>query len=161
MLTGLFAKLIAFPMIGKVLGFFKSKHRLVIEYVLIALLLATAGFTLSMWLSKGRTEKALTTVQTELTRAKSRLNSVEQINQAQQATIKDLRDLRAKDALALTGLADDMARLGLRDQDMRRQISELEKSNATVSEYLNQPIPTELKRLLEHAGTGTGNPRRN
>lgn len=147
MITLLLTKL---PWLASALGFMKNKKRLVIEYALIAVLVAVAGFTFAMWLSKERTEKSLLTTQLELQTVSSRLNSVEEVNQAQEATISELKELRLKDAQALTGLLTDYKTLADNDYRARQRLSSLEKSNETVRNYLNQPIPPDLVCLLNN-----------
>lgn len=147
MITLLLTKL---PWLASALGFMKNKKRLVIEYALIAVLVAVAGFTFTMWLSKERIEKSLLTTQLELQTVSSRLNSVEEVNQAQEATISELKELRLKDAQALTGLLTDYKTLADNDYRARQRLSSLEKSNETVRNYLNQPIPPDLVCLLNN-----------
>ena len=145
MITLLLTKL---PWLASALGFFKNKTRLVIEYVLIAVIVAAAGFTFSMWLSKERTEKSLLTTQNELRTVQQRLGAVESVNQQQQETIGELKELRLQDAQALTGLLTDYKVLADNDARARNRLATLEKSNETVRNYLNQPIPLDLVCLL-------------
>ena len=145
------------PWLAKALGFFKNKTRLIIEYVLIAAIVAAAGFTFSMWLSKERTEKSLLTTQNELQIVQQRLGAVESVNQQQQETIGELKELRFQDAQALTGLLTDYKVLANNDARARNRLATLEQSNETVRNYLNQRIPPDLACLLNNT-CDTGNP---
>lgn len=144
------------PWIASVLGFFKNKTRLVIEYALIAVIVAAAGFTFSMWLSKERTEKSLLTTQNELQTVQQRLGAVESVNQQQQETIGELKELRFQDAQALTGLLTDYKVLADNDALVRNRLATLEQTNETVRNYLNQRIPPDLACLLNNT-CDTGN----
>lgn len=154
MITLLLTKL---PWLASAFGFFTRKSRLVIEYALIAVIVAAAGFTFSMWLSKERTEKSLLTTQNELQAVLQRLGAVESVNQQQEATIGELKELRLQDAQALTGLLTDYKVLADNDARARNRLAILEKSNETVRNYLNQRIPPDLACLLNNT-CDTGNP---
>lgn len=153
MITLLLTKL---PWLASALGFFKHKTRLVIEYVLIAVIVAVAGFTFTMWLSKERTEKSLLTTQNELQTVQQRLGAVESVNRQQQETIGELKELRLQDAQALTGLLTDYKVLADNDARARNRLVTLEKSNETVRNYLNRHIPPDLACLLNNT-CDTGN----
>lgn len=157
MITLLLTKL---PWLTSVLGFFRKKTRLVIEYALIAVIVSAAGFTFSMWLSKEHTEKSLLTTQNELQTVLHRLSAVESVNQQQQETIVELKELRLQDAHALTGLLADYKVLTDNDARARNRLATLEKSNETVRNYLNQRIPPDLACLLNNT-CDTGNPSSN
>ena len=144
------------PWIASVLGFFKNKTRLVIEYALIAVIVAAAGFTFSMWLSKERTEKSLLTTQNELQTVQQRLGAVESVNRQQQETIGELKELRFQDAQALMGLLTDYKVLANNDAHARNRLATLEQANETVRNYLNQRIPPDLACLLNNT-CDTGN----
>lgn len=145
MITLLLTKL---PWLATAWGFLKNKKRLVIEYVLIAIVVAVAGFTFTLWLSKIRTEKALAETRTDLVTVQGRLTAVESINQAQEATIGELKELRHADAQALTGLLTDYKVLAENDARARKRLDSLEKTNEAVRTYLNQRIPPDLACLL-------------
>ncbi len=150
MFTGLFAKLLAFPLIGKVAGFFTTERRsLIFGYVMILAVVVIGGFTVTLWASKNKVTNDLHTAQLKLTAAEQRIDKVEMVNQAQEATISDLRELRLRDAKAVAGLFQDMDRLGERDARVRQQLTSLEKNNAAVRSYLDQPVPSDLRELLK------------
>ena len=146
------------PFLATAATFVKTRSRLAIEYGLIAVLIAVAGFTFSLWLSKGETEKELSQAKTSLASVQGRLNSVEQINQTQEATIGELKELRLIDAQALTGLLSDYKTLSKSDTRARKRLDTLEKTNEVVRNYLDQRIPPDLACLLNDTcgATGTG-----
>lgn len=156
MFTGLFAKFVAIPLVGKIIGWgkntvtkVKGNHRLLIEYFLIAVVLVTAGLALTMWLQREKYEDRLAVAELNLATARQRLTAVEQVNQGQAQTIASLRHLRELDSRALGGLVSDYAKLTARDATLSREISVLEKNNAEVRSYLDEPVPADLARLLE------------
>lgn len=146
------------PFLATAATFVKTRSRLAIEYGLIAVLITVAGFTFSLWLSKGKTEKALSHAKSSLASVQGRLDSVEQINQTQEATIGELKELRLLDAQALTGLLSDYKSLSKSDTRARKRLDTLEKTNEVVRNYLDQRIPPDLVCLLNDTcrATGTG-----
>lgn len=145
------ALLSSIPFVSNLLGFFTSKKRLLIEYMLIAVLLAVAGFTFNLWLNKAKVESKLEAAKKEVKVIQSKLLAIELVNDVQEKTIEDLRDLRITDAKALTGLLQDYKLLAKRDTEARQRLSALENTNETVRAYLNTPIPAELECLLNNS----------
>ena len=154
MITLLLTKL---PWLAGALGFMKNKKRLVIEYALLAVLVAVAGFTFSMWLQKERTEQVLQRAQGELQTVQGRLTVVEAVNDQQEQTIANLKDLRVEDARALGSLLNDYKSLAANDARVRRRLTTLEQTNETIRNYLNQPIPSDLVCLLNGTCDKVGN----
>lgn len=168
MFSGLFAKFVALPLIGKVVGaftnrvapFVRDKKRLIIEYILIAVIVASAATVFTLWLQREKTENKLVEASQKIDGLKKRVHTVEQINATQDRTIKTLNELREQDATALGGLLNDYTRLSERDKSVQKQIAELEKNNEKVRSYLSQPLPPELRSLLT-GQTRNRNPSRN
>jgi len=141
------------PFFGRAISFVTGNVRLVIEYALIATLLVTAGATITMWLQKNGLVK-------ENVALSGRVTEVEAVNERQNETISTLKGLREKDAKALTTLVKQYETLAARDLESRTKVHELEKINASVRKYLDQPVPAELARLLDaenHNGASGGN----
>lgn len=124
--------------IGSTLKFCKNKRRLLLEYFLIGLIVSAAALAFSTWLSKERTEKSLLTTRSELEAVQQRLGSVESVNQQQESTIDQLKELRTRDQQALTGLLMDYSVLAESDARARERLENLERSNDTVRKYLNR-----------------------
>lgn len=122
----------------------KSKVRLYVEYALIALLIVTAGLTLTMWLQKQKVEKNLAETKIELTSVESRLTTAEQVNKIQQEHITELHNLRLTDAKTLDGLMKDYKVIMQSSISSREKVKQLEQKNETVKGYLDKPIPSEL-----------------
>lgn len=145
------------PFIAKAVSFVVSKRRLLCEYGLIAAVVITGGFTVGQWYSKQRMTTQLAQVEAELATVGSRLVLVEAVNDAHEQTLNSLRELRARDAVALEGLLNDYRELSLRDMQVRSQLNELRKSNENVEMYLAQPVPDKLARMLN--STAPNRPR--
>lgn len=102
----------------------------------------------TLWLQRDSARSDLEDANTRIETLKQRTAALETVVQGHEQTINDLKDLRAQDAKALTGLAQDYERLVKRDEANRRRIEELESTNETVRAYLGESIPPELASLL-------------
>lgn len=138
------------PFIGTLLSSLSAKKRLFIEYLLIAAVITIAGFTFSMWLAKTQTELSLAQTQTELANVTSRLTTIEFVNEQNQAFITRLKELRARDAKALSGLLQDQQAISAHNTALQRRLDKLEKVDETVQPYLNSDIPASLICLLNN-----------
>lgn len=136
------------PFIGTAVSFVTGNARLVIEYVLIGLIIAGMATAITLWY---RTQY----LETRNDELRERISSVEVINEAQDKTITELQDLRKQDAAVMAGLVTDYAKLSKSDMAARKKLSDLEKQNAKVRDYLDQPIPAELVCMLNDSCTGT------
>lgn len=153
---GFLALLLKIPFLGSLLNWAKSsvvpfvtqKHRLVIEYALLAIVIASATLALTIWFQRERVESKLGDARVRIENLKGRVAKVEQINQIQDGTIQQLETLRLRDQQALTGLNEDYSALAGRDAAVSKRIAELEKQNEAVRAYLDQPVPAELRRVL-------------
>lgn len=136
------------PFIGTAISFVTGNARLVIEYILIALAIAGAATAIALWYRTNYLEAR----NDEL---RERITNVEVINETQDKTITDLQDLRKQDAAVMAGLVTDYAKLSKADATARKKLSELEKQNANVRDYLDQPLPPELVCMLNNSCTGS------
>lgn len=134
------------PFLGTAISFVTGNARLVIEYVLIALAIAGAATAIALWYRTNYLEAR----NDEL---RERVVNVEVINEAQDKTISDLQALRQQDAAVMAGLVTDYAKLSKSDAHARKKLSELEKQNANVRDYLDQPLPPELVCMLNNSCT--------
>ena len=131
------------PFIGTAVSFVTGNVRLVIEYVLIGLIIAGMATAITLWY---RTQY----LETRNDELRERISNVEVINEAQDKTITDLQDLRKQDAAVMAGLVTDYAKLSKSDMAARKKLSDLEKQNANVRDYLDQPLPPELVCMLNN-----------
>ncbi len=136
------------PVVGTALSFVTSKARLVVEYIMVGVIVATAAVTFTLWLQKNAMEKDLTVTKQSLTLTEARLNQVELVNNEQQTTITTMRNEHIKDGIATAKLLKQIEDISKENTDVRNSINELEKANADVAKYMSDSIPDELRRLL-------------
>lgn len=134
------------PFLGTAVTFVTGNVRLVIEYVLIALAIAGAATAIALWYRTNYLEAR----NDEL---RERVANVEVINEAQDKTISDLQALRRQDAAVMAGLVTDYAKLSKSDATARKKLLDLEKQNANVRSYLDEPLPPELVCMLNNSCT--------
>lgn len=150
-------------------GFVTGKPQLALMYAMIAGLLVMAVAVTTQWGQKKVTEVRLANTEADLARLdreknqiRHELNIEKNINETQQSKIGWLEEQRAIDEAAMKALRADNQRINLNDRSARDRLKKLEANNAKVREYLNQPIPDELKCLLRNncpkdSAAGSGN----
>lgn len=144
------------------MSFMKSKKRLILEYLLIAMVVVIGGTVTALWWNKKQVEHKLTQTELQLQTVKNRVDSLEYLTSRQEETIQQLSKAREKDADALGGLLDDYRAFTESDYHMRQRLDSLETKNEEVRDYYIQPIPRQLACLLDpqacregsQAGTG-------
>lgn len=139
--------------LGRLFAFVKNKHRLIIEYILIGIIVTTAGLTFTLWLGKLKVENKLAEAKTELAQLTGKVKVLESVNDLQQKSIDDLIKLRAKDSKIMTGLLDQFAGIGKTADEKKKAIKSLGEKNESIAKYLNSIIPDELINSLCKSGT--------
>lgn len=91
-----------------------------------------------------------TTMAKDLELAQTKLQVAEQVNQSNQQTIKDLQEQRKRDSEALTGLVSDVAAIRRTTGATHSAIKNLGATNETVREYLQRPVPDDLRGVLNN-----------
>jgi hypothetical protein len=135
---------------GKALLWPFTHFRLLIEYALIAALVACGGLLLYNRTRLAQQETAITGLQGDLKYNRSELDQQVQINAGQDLAIQDLQDLRKKDARALVGLQGDLTDDRARAKSLRSKLDQLEANNAQAREILDVLVPANVGCVLDH-----------
>ncbi len=138
------------PFVSSTITLFKDKKRLLIEYIMIAIVVALCGFSLTMWWQKKNQEETIEAMGKKVT-------ILESVTTKQSATIDSLKSQREIDSTSLQSLQQDYKNLWQSDQQSKKRLGDLEKQNAKVKKYLDEPIPRELVCLLTDTCKGTDN----
>lgn len=117
-----------------------NPYRPIIYGVLALGVAAAAFYGYHRWTSMSR----------DLELAQTKLQMAEQVNQANQQTIKDLQDQRKRDSEALTGLAADVAAIRRTTGATHSAVKSLGATNEHVREYLQRPVPDDLRGVLNN-----------
>ena len=131
------------PYLGTAASFVFGNVRLVIEYALIGLVIASAATAIALWYRTNYLESRNDELRERVTHA-------EVVNEAQDKTIDQLNKLREMDAKVMEGLVSDYSKLAVTDSQARKNLSNLEKSNEDVRSYLDQSLPPDLVCLLNN-----------
>lgn len=147
---------------GSAFKWVKGNARLVIEYVLIALIVTIAGFTATIWIDKLKTEVKLAETAGVLQTVKNTVTILEDVADSQGNEITTLKNLRQIDSDALTALVDNMKKLAQKDSQVRARLQHLEDTNEVVRAYMDTPIPPDVACMHDDAceeggGNGEGN----
>ncbi len=130
------------------LSFFGNKVRLIIEYAMLALLLAVAGFSLALWLKNSQVEEHLVDVQKDLQGAEDRIKLVEGVAEGHEQTIKDLKTLRLEDNKTLEVVLTTLSDLSTKDNNVREELHKLETRNDKVASFMDTDVPLDLQCVL-------------
>lgn len=128
-----------------------NKKRLIIEYGMLIVLIAVAGFSLALWVKGSATEERLHSVQGDLGTMQGRLNTVERVNQQHEQTITDLKQLRLQDSRALEDVLTTIKVVSETDTRVRNRLEELKKKNGQVSNFLDMDIPLDMQCVLDNS----------
>lgn len=149
-LLGVFSFFRTSSAVTTVTGFLTGKTRLIVEYVMLALLLAVAGGSLALWLQSRQTETVVAELQQQGEDDRRRLGQVELVNQQHEETIKDLKTLRLEDNKALQGVLETLEGIGQKDGEVKEKLTKLEATNEPVKAYLNTEVPLDLQCVLDN-----------
>lgn len=132
-----------------VLGVFGPKARLIIEYVLIGLLLASLGMTVALYIGKLKQEQTVSNLTNQVQVLDGQVAGLENLNTLREQDIQELKQLRFLDADVLGKLVNEMTAISNRDHEFRAALGRLEASDESVRSYLNSPVPPQLRCMLE------------
>lgn len=138
----------ALPFVGRAVSFVTDKTRLAVEYLLIAVAIAIAAWSLTLYIKQQKAERVAKKMQIALQESQNRLTIQELINAQQQGTIGFLQDQRKKDSEAITGIVIDLKKSRALDTAARNKLHALEKQNEKVRNYLDSDLPAELECVL-------------
>lgn len=120
-----------------------SGLRLYLEYALIAAVIIMATLAWGYRLQA----KAALNRNHELAIQLSAASTANAINQQ---TIKDLQEQRKRDSEALVGLAEDVAYIRRTTGATHSAVKNLGATNEHVREYLQRPVPDDLRGVLNN-----------
>ena len=129
----------------------KSKLRLWIEYLLIAIILVLMGVAAYNWVTRLKQDTRIAVLESDVRAAEDRVKLVEEVNEQQAAAIDTIRGLNDVNDTMLKGLATDMEALRVRDRTAFSRLAALEKSNEAVRQYLNTVVPAPVGCVLDRS----------
>lgn len=88
-------------------------------------------------------------LENRVTVAEGKLRQVEAANKTLDSALRTMQALRDADGAVLSALGNDIANINTRDRHVNRRISELEKNNEAVREYLNTRGPDGMLCMLD------------
>ncbi len=127
----------------------KAKFRLYLEYALMVLLVITAAAAFWNYMQNKVMASKIDRQQVDLKLANDKAASFELALSEQKGAIRKVSELRQLDSDVLSGLQEDLRRIGARDDQITRSIAILEKNSAEVRDYMAGPVPTALACVLD------------
>lgn len=140
-------------MLSALTNWFKTtvsgKARLIIEYVLLAVLVAVAGYSVNSYLQIKGLSKSNADLNTKVGGLNGALETVVGVNNDQQEAINRLKGLRQTDASALDGLKKELESNGTKTSKVAAKVSQLEKNNAEAKKVMDTAVPRALGCVRE------------
>lgn len=143
-------------LIGKALAFIGARARLWIEYALIGVVVALAGYAVSSSLQRRQLTRTVNTLSEQLGSVSTTLSQQVQANHDQDAAIAALKDLRTTDSHALQGLQDRLGTYAKKDAAIRTKLAELERTNAAAKSLLDTAVPDAVGCVLDRRPCAPG-----
>lgn len=139
--------------------FFMSKMPFHIGHLLLVAFLASAGLSASLYFSRATIRADLAHAQIERAKMSEQLRGAEEVINAQGRAIESLQlSVRKHDEINRS-LLSRYRNIDARDVEFREKLQQLERNNHDVQNFLDLPVPDDLRRLLNNTESGvSGNP---
>lgn len=139
--------------------FFMSKMPFHIGHLLLLAFLASAGLSTSLYFSRATIRADLAHAQIERAKMSEQLRGAEEVINAQGRAIESLQlSVRKHDEINRS-LLSRYRNIDARDVEFREKLQQLERNNHDVQNFLDLPVPDDLRRLLNSTESGvSGNP---
>ena len=145
-------------LIRDAVGWLGGHVRLAIEYALIGLLVSVSGFALYQWGHGKQQDAERAELYGKYQAANVAIQGLVSDNQAQDVAISALKELRAKDAKAITGLQKDVAHADRRSLSVKTTLDQLEKNNARAKTLLDIVVAPDVGCVLDGRACPRGEP---
>jgi len=137
-------------LLGKLWSTAKSRFRLWIEYVLIAVAIVALAWVVATHSRNQRLQDKVQQLQQEQGSLRGKLDDVAAANDAQQKAIEEVNRLRKIDHGVLQALMDGVTDIYTRDAHIKKQLRELRTNNEKAKKFLDTPAPASVQCVLNH-----------
>ena len=134
--------------------FFASRLPFHIGHVLLGLFLAFAGLSVSLYFSRATIRADLMHANIERTKLSEQLKAAEDVVVAQGKAIENLQMSVKKHDEINRSLISRYRNIDARDVEFREKLQQLERNNHDVQNFLDLPVPDDLRRLLNSTESG-------
>lgn len=139
--------------------FFTSRLPFHIGHVLLGLFLAFAGLSVSLYFSRATLRAELMEAQIASAKLSEQLKTAEDVVAAQGRAIESLQLSVKKHDEINRSLLSRYRNIDARDVEFREKLQQLERNNHDVQNFLDLPVPDDLRRMLNSTESGvSGNP---
>lgn len=139
--------------------FFTSRLPFHIGHVLLGLFLAFAGLSVSLYFSRAALRADLMEAQIASAKLSEQLKTAEDVVAAQGRAIESLQLSVKKHDEINHSLLSRYRNIDARDVEFREKLQQLERNNHDVQNFLDLPVPDDLRRMLNSTESGvSGNP---
>jgi len=151
MITAALGLVTKLPFVTSALSWLSAKRSAVMHYGALLLLVIVAGFAIGAWyqayelkLRLAQTETSVEIEKANNESLRSRLTTVENINENQTALIGNLQEQRVTDSITVVGLVKQVETLNKQDKSLNQKIDGLEKLSEKVKDFYRLPVPAEI-----------------
>lgn len=137
-----------FSFVSTAVDFVKTRFRLVVEYILIAIVVSLLATAFTFYVEKLQGE-------IKLERVTTKAELLDNANSSNLAAIEQLRQDNMKNNVAMRDLMKRNQAIQTEFYMAQQKLDQLETTDEKVSKYLNTPIPDSLQCLL-NAECATG-----
>lgn len=127
------------------LGGFWSKLGLYLGYFAIAFAVVLGCSAVWFYRQNNALNTKVGSLQTKVDTNYATIGTLQKVNEKQDETIEQLKELRKTDASAVNALLNDVKSIHSTNAAVRTKINILEKRSEEVKRYLNSPIPDSLR----------------
>lgn len=137
------------PFFGRIVGFVTGRARLMLEYFLIGLLVASLGFGVNSWLANKELTGTVNKLSASVGSLSTSLDTQVEINRGQDEAITKLGHIREVDSKAIVALRTETSIISGRNDVIRAKMSQLERNNVAAKELLDTAIPSSISCVLD------------
>ena len=135
-------------LLGKLWSTAKSRFRLWIEYVLIAVAIVALAWVVATHSRNQRLQDKVQQLHQEQGSLKVKLDDVATANKVQQKAIEEVSRLREIDHGVLQALMDGITDIYTRNAHIKKQLRELRANDEKAKAFLDTPAPASVQCLL-------------
>ncbi len=137
------------PLLSSAISWVTGNARLVIEYALLALVVAVGAVAVTEKIHGLVLDKQVSDLQGQTGKQQDTINSLVDANGEQQRAIDQLQDMRDRDSHTIVGLQGDLKLFRVTAKSVSDKVSELEKNNARAKALMDVAVAPDIGCVLD------------
>lgn len=137
------------PLLSNAVTWVVGHVRLMIEYALLAIVIALGVMAVSFKIHGLVLDKQVSELQGRVDGQQGTIGKLTDANAQQDQAISQLQDLRDRDSHTIQGLQNDLKAQRVRAQDVGAKVAELEKNNARAKALMDVAVAPDIGCVLD------------